>query len=865
MKRLFSLVILLTCCLLGANAEVTPVHKGVYTIKGAFNTGTRPIYYDANAGRFKSASAETGTEPQKFVFFSSPYTNNAGLVTFKMGVVEGDGFLHYDPNNNGKVTKANAASVAFPTSSTELTSPIVFENGGVAPGYNGMVGLGGANIYRSYVVQSGTTINYNTRSNSKVNASSTLGATNAWQSNYLIEEVPDYDVYDVVLTGNVLAGTTVSYTGTGCLTTTAQVNGGYFVLPTGASKTQADFGNTPASISINETDKIITFDFPVPVNTTYVFTNVLGDEVSKTVSAYLNENSENFIPEVPFFAATGVTEGSKTITADAMTFHVSGNWNLPFTPGKVCRLKVRNGNGKTVAYANPKPVTNSSTGSNFAKENLWTIEAVANTLNDFKLYNLGAEQYISGNGFSAEGHTYTIGVFPGTTDRFNLVVSGTTNNSLGDHASSNTQLGEWSGGSNKNDAGSCFWTESIASEIAGLPTSAGEVFAPSFLTDGMTVHYYSAEKATAAATDPSKENIIALFASAQDNIVPAHSLSTSKYYRLANYDTARSHGNWVGTTCEANTEGEVNASSERKVKSNVTDGGVAALWQFVEDSENPNTYYVKNVNSGTSLFSTTTNGSEVDTPIDDVNAGTFTLSNVSGQWWAIKTASASEWLHQSNHGDNKLLIWNTVPSLTDGRASLWSIEEVESVPVTVSAAGFATINFPMPVSIPGDVIAYQVTEKALGKYMMLQQVTGSVAANTPLIIEAEPSIYYFGIEETGTPYTDNLLSGTTVKRSGFTGDHDFYALAQDEEAKAGASFMYNNTVNSIPANKAYLEGDAVNNVKAFYFNFGEDLTGIENTTLLPNADTFYNLKGQPVAQPTHGIYVKANGQKVYIK
>lgn len=326
MKK-FLFLAALSCLSMTASAEVTPLHKHVYTIKGAFSGPTyRPIYFNSTANRFKSADGENGATPQKFVFFSSPYTNNAGLETFKVGVVEGDGYLHYDPNNNGKVTKANAASVAFPTSSTTLSSPVVFENNGVAEGYNGMIGLGGSNTYRSYVVQNNTNINYNTRSNGKVYASSTLGATNSWQSNFLIEEVSGYDVYDVAFENAPSDLTTVSYTGSDeCLTTAAQPDGGYFVLATGASKTAADFNNTPATVSVDEDTKTITFTFPESVTVTY--TIVHNGQTLGTVQAL---ELRGAAPTVAFPSYVKASNLPTTVETDAYTVNTTYNSTMPF-------------------------------------------------------------------------------------------------------------------------------------------------------------------------------------------------------------------------------------------------------------------------------------------------------------------------------------------------------------------------------------------------------------------------------------------------------------------------------------------------------------------------------------------------------
>ena len=75
----------------------------------------------------------------------------------------------------------------------------------------------------------------------------------------------------------------------------------------------------------------------------------------------------------------------------------------------------------------------------------------------------------------------------------------------------------------------------------------------------------------------------------------------------------------------------------------------------------------------------------------------------------------------------------------------------------------------------------------------------------------------------------------------------------------------------MPANKAYL---LKNNIPAsaqaammFSFNFGGNITGIDHAIATEDAENnvFYDLNGNRVLYPTHGIYVKGNGKKVFIK
>ena len=54
---------------------------------------------------------------------------------------------------------------------------------------------------------------------------------------------------------------------------------------------------------------------------------------------------------------------------------------------------------------------------------------------------------------------------------------------------------------------------------------------------------------------------------------------------------------------------------------------------------------------------------------------------------------------------------------------------------------------------------------------------------------------------------------------------------------------------------------------SFTLRFGETTTGIDSVEAATDADTdvYYDLSGRRVLYPTKGIYVKADGTKVFLK
>ena len=74
------------------------------------------------------------------------------------------------------------------------------------------------------------------------------------------------------------------------------------------------------------------------------------------------------------------------------------------------------------------------------------------------------------------------------------------------------------------------------------------------------------------------------------------------------------------------------------------------------------------------------------------------------------------------------------------------------------------------------------------------------------------------------------------------------------------------TDRTIAANKAYMGSTTAASSNMKVFNFGGISTGINNA-VAGNAknNVYYDLNGRRVLYPAHGVFVKANGEKVYIK
>ena len=153
-----------------------------------------------------------------------------------------------------------------------------------------------------------------------------------------------------------------------------------------------------------------------------------------------------------------------------------------------------------------------------------------------------------------------------------------------------------------------------------------------------------------------------------------------------------------------------------------------------------------------------------------------------------------------------------------------------------------------------------------------------VPADNGVLIEARqgrtlPSDFYYAIgEKDNTTYTitNNMMTGVTVKKAvvNSTTADPLYAMSKSEGLfkliKPGTSFNF-------PVHKAYAKpqdnfSGAAKVQPVFDEEDNNDVTGIENieNTTTTDNNVYYNLQGQRVENPQHGVFIH-NGKKVVLK
>lgn len=186
---------------------------------------------------------------------------------------------------------------------------------------------------------------------------------------------------------------------------------------------------------------------------------------------------------------------------------------------------------------------------------------------------------------------------------------------------------------------------------------------------------------------------------------------------------------------------------------------------------------------------------------------------------------------------------------------------------------WATFFFDQNMTLPEDVTAYVAT-KIVDRTIEIVPIGNVVPANTPVILidkQDRPTIYltYGGtFDESKRPST-NGLTGATQKIEINDNNYKNYYVVGHGSRHIGLYYPSNR---GIASGLAYypLSSVKAQNVSAkssYGFVFAENTTtGIENikTNISIKDNTYYNLSGQAVKNPTKGIYI-LNGKKVIIK
>lgn len=286
--------------------------------------------------------------------------------------------------------------------------------------------------------------------------------------------------------------------------------------------------------------------------------------------------------------------------------------------------------------------------------------------------------------------------------------------------------------------------------------------------------------------------------------------------------------------------------------------GCNQIMQFVPTATE-NSYYLKV--QGQYIAKTTSNsnlGLLFGLSNDESDRGEFQLidAGTSAGRFRIKntnsTASGNTFIFKNY---NKIIGWSGT-----GNGSQWYLVEVPSIDVTISDAGYATVNYPFAVQLPEGLTAYTGTVDADNTRFLLKEISnGRVPANTPFIIEGAVGTHTLTIDYANQAHP--IMEGLSGSLLPIEISSEDYVLGTYNNM---VGFYKTTNGGALAQNKAYIASTpAIQAVRGFSFSTESDgTTGIENTVTETENEEYYDLQGRRVMTPTKGIYVTKSGKKV---
>ncbi len=586
------------------------------------------------------------------------------------------------------------------------------------------------------------------------------------------------------------------------------------------------------------------------------------------------------VNDITYFKGFAFNTENLTVSEENKEFTVTCTPDFPFTEGHVYKMYGANSTGRLnsdasnycfTARTEDNYITYKGDKAAVNAYSYWIFEHVANTENQFYVYNMGVGKYLSSNidrsyAVMAEKETGTANqIFRITPndDGFNLQHQGDTN-CCGTHINGGkntdkTYLGTgWGDSEEPSRDASRVYVMDIATELAALGNDPATT--EGYVGEGPSQVLKTA--AAAAGTTPTVANVEACL-DAYNNPKLADYVTADKYYQIF---FEGSDGTNQALALNAATEtysagaftlvpGTVMAVAESGIGQ--TDN-IASIYQFTKGSSG---MLVTNVNAQAAWGTVSGNGLEGTT-----GEGTeYPFAVASGK------SNNSYWNIAAETGSGHLVLDGTTVRNSTSEAATARLKEVTSIPVTIKDTRWTSLCFPVDVVIPSELKAYKAASTQGMTINLEELAAGSrIPAGKGFLALAEAGGDYSFAIATGSgdeaDLSGNQFTGATVKRSGMT-DVEYYALA----TKNTVTGFYKVTTGTVPANKAYLLGENLNQgagANMLQFAFGEGTeTGIANVNAENSGkvETYYDLNGRLVVYPTRGVYVTGSGRKVFVK
>lgn len=187
----------------------------------------------------------------------------------------------------------------------------------------------------------------------------------------------------------------------------------------------------------------------------------------------------------------------------------------------------------------------------------------------------------------------------------------------------------------------------------------------------------------------------------------------------------------------------------------------------------------------------------------------------------------------------------------------FQMEYVESLPLSVGAAGYATLIAPVALEIPAGVEVYTAAfEDGKAK---LTSISDVIPANVGVVVKAARGTYNF-----------NITTKENVATSALSGKPNTENVASES-----AAFILANGKHGVGFYKLSSANRTIHGFRAFYtapaeaqavsaFLLEDNVTGIEEIETSADKAPIYDLSGRRVAKAEKGVYIQ-NGRKIFVK
>lgn len=266
---------------------------------------------------------------------------------------------------------------------------------------------------------------------------------------------------------------------------------------------------------------------------------------------------------------------------------------------------------------------------------------------------------------------------------------------------------------------------------------------------------------------------------------------------------------------------------------------------------------------------------------DAASACTYTFTQGADDYSESFSIRSSEgkYLHGSASG-------TTTGTSAGSDYAYWYVEQIESLPVHISATGYgyATLYCPVALEIPGGVSAYYVHAKSSSydksgrsdiEYKLhLTPLLSVIPAATPVVLVGVPGTTYqcalrYDNLESAPAGTSGLIgSCATQVTSAVAGSGTAFALQPSQQSETVGFYPWHQT--NLTGFKCYYVESV--DIHAAYFRlvFGDEVTSLDAdmTSTDDSATAVYNICGQKVGDSLQGlpagIYVRG-GKKIVVR